>query len=432
MQIVTTHRNCDFDGLASAIAATLVYPGAIPVLPRSVNANVRAFLSIHKDILNAFSVDELDFDRIGRLIVTDTSRWDRLDRMEALAHKPGLEIICWDHHTETPTIETAAAFREAVGATVTLLIRELRSQNRILTPMQATLFLCGIYEDTGNLSFPSTTAEDAYAAGWLLERNADLQVLERFLRPAYGPKQKDILFQMLEGAERGKVRGHTVSISRLEVSGHVGSLAVVVRMFREIMNVDAAIGIFHNPSKNRCMVIGRSQADTIDIGALMRAIGGGGHQGAGSALVKGANPAAVEETLLSLIHGNQQASVQVSDLMSFPVVSIRPDTAMETVARILRTRGYTGLPVVAEGELVGMISRRDFRKIRKESQLKGPVRAFMSIKIQTISPGASPVQAARLMVKHDIGRLPVVDNGRVIGIVTRSDTMTYFYDLLPD
>jgi CBS domain-containing protein len=42
------------------------------------------------------------------------------------------------------------------------------------------------------------------------------------------------------------------------------------------------------------------------------------------------------------------------------------------------------------------------------------------------------MQAARLMVKHDIGRLPVVEGGRIIGIITRSDAMLYFYDLLPD
>ena len=46
--------------------------------------------------------------------------------------------------------------------------------------------------------------------------------------------------------------------------------------------------------------------------------------------------------------------------------------------------------------------------------------------------GRSPIQAARLMAKHDIGRLPVVESGRVIGIVTRSDTMRYLYDLLPE
>ncbi|MFH2044276.1 MAG: CBS domain-containing protein [Pseudomonadota bacterium] len=56
----------------------------------------------------------------------------------------------------------------------------------------------------------------------------------------------------------------------------------------------------------------------------------------------------------------------------------------------------------------------------------------MSTKIVTIDPGKSPIQAAKLMAKHDIGRLPVVENGRIIGIITRSDTMLYFYDMLPD
>jgi len=79
-----------------------------------------------------------------------------------------------------------------------------------------------------------------------------------------------------------------------------------------------------------------------------------------------------------------------------------------------------------------MISRRDFRKIKGTSRLKSPVKAFMSTNVLTIEPGKSPMQAARLMVKHDVGRLPVVDNGNIIGIITRSDTMLYFYDMLPD
>jgi CBS domain-containing protein len=60
------------------------------------------------------------------------------------------------------------------------------------------------------------------------------------------------------------------------------------------------------------------------------------------------------------------------------------------------------------------------------------VKAFMSREPVTIGPGISPVAAARLMVKHDVGRLPVVEDDRVIGIVTRSDVMMYFYDLMPD
>ena len=61
-----------------------------------------------------------------------------------------------------------------------------------------------------------------------------------------------------------------------------------------------------------------------------------------------------------------------------------------------------------------------------------PVKAYMNTNVKSIEPGKSPVHATNLMVKHDIGRLPVVANGKIIGIVTRSDIMHYFYDVLPD
>ena len=56
----------------------------------------------------------------------------------------------------------------------------------------------------------------------------------------------------------------------------------------------------------------------------------------------------------------------------------------------------------------------------------------MTKNVRTIDPGKGPMEAARRMVKHDVGRLPVVEEGKIIGIITRSDAMLYFYDLLPD
>ena len=99
-----------------------------------------------------------------------------------------------------------------MGATTTLLVRRLEEEKVTLTSIQASLFLAGIYEDTGNLSFPSTTADDARAVAFLLDHNADLGLLNNFLRPIYGPKQKDILFSMLKNGKREKLGGHTISL----------------------------------------------------------------------------------------------------------------------------------------------------------------------------------------------------------------------------
>lgn len=82
--------------------------------------------------------------------------------------------------------------------------------------------------------------------------------------------------------------------------------------------------------------------------------------------------------------------------------------------------------------MVGIISRRDFRKVRKESQMKAPVKAFMSTKVRQVDLESGVISAVKLMVREDIGRLPVVNEGNLIGIITRSDTMRYYYNLLPD
>jgi nanoRNase/pAp phosphatase (c-di-AMP/oligoRNAs hydrolase) len=432
-QVIATHRNTDFDAMASLICGTLLYPGAAPILPRAVNANVKAFLSIHKDIFETISWEAVDPDRVRRLVVVDVNRWDRLGRVRTLREKPDLEILLWDHHPIPGDIGAAWQCQEPMGATITLMLRKLMADNRPLGPMQATLFLAGIYEDTGSLLFPATRPEDARAAAFLLENGADLTIVANLLRPAYGEKQKDVLFNMLRTLRRESINGHTISINAQKIDGHVGELSVVVNMYRQILNVDAAFGIFTVREKDdRCMVIGRSAVEGLDMGTLMRGLGGGGHPGAGSAMLKSARPEAVEAMIRELIRGNQQASVQISDLMSFPVATVPPDIPMREAAAILRQKGCTGMPVVdGEGRILGIISRRDFTKLRKDRQLDAPVKAFMSTSVVTIEPGTGPMQAVRLMVRHDIGRLPVVEEGRLIGIVTRSDAMTYFYDLLP-
>ena len=433
MKIITTHKGSDFDALACLVAATVLYPDAKPVLPGTINANLKNFLAIHKDLFDLWTPKEVDLDTVDTLICVDTHAWSRLDqRLSVLSEKPDLDIIVWDHH-EDGDIEARETHFAKTGAAVTLLVQQIEKERKLITPIQATLFLIGLYEDTGHLSYPSTCPEDAYAAGFLLDRKADLNILGTFLQPAYGKKQKEVLFDMLQRADRSEVNGFSVSVSQVEIYNRVENLAMVMQMYRELMNVDVAIGIFQDVKKDKCMVIGRSGVDEINIGVLMRSLGGGGHPGAGSALVKGANPAALLETVMELLKGNQYSSVMLSDIMSYPVVTVKEDTPVGDVAMMLREMGCSGMPVVDHDDtLVGVVSRRDFRKVKKSNQMQSPIKAIMSRKLITIAYDKSAVEAARLMIRHDIGRIPVMKEDKIIGIITRSDAMMYFYDLLPD
>jgi tRNA nucleotidyltransferase (CCA-adding enzyme) len=426
VHIVTTHKGTDFDALASIVAANLLYPGIVTVLPGSLNPNVRAFLSIHKDLFGFSGSDDIDPDKVDKLTVVDINRWDRLDKLDGLKQNRNLEISLFDHHGSQGDIDAAWRCQEKMGANITLMIRYLKARQIPITPVQASLFLAGLYEDTGNLTFLSTKAEDAHAAAYLLENGADLHIIDAFLSPAYGRKQKDVLFRMLHNSPRTLVDGYAVSIKRLRVNGYVSNLAVVLQMYRQILNVDAAFGVFELDA-NRCLVIGRSVAEGIDVAAIMRHLGGGGHSQAGSAMLKSAAPAAVEAWIRVLIGENHQTSVQIKDLMSSPVLTLTSETTMNQAGKTLRKKGYKGAPVLDNQKLVGILSRRDFAIIKKENQLQSPVKAFMSANIITVDPGASPGHAAHLMIKHDIGRLPVVEAGKVVGIFSRSDAVADFY-----
>jgi len=432
MKIAATHTGSDFDALASLVACSILYPGIKLVLPNVLNPNLKTFLAIHKDLFNFYSAKDLDLDKVQSIVIVDTSSWRRLEGLQELKHKPDLEITLFDHHLKDdihPDFET----RKSTGAAVTLLIQEIQKQKKLITPIQSTLFLMGIYEDTGNMTFTSTMPEDAHAAAYLLDRKADLSILNTFLQYSYGKKQKDILFQMLKNTERLDIDDFTLSISIINIKGRVQNLAVVVQMFREIVNVDAAFGIFYDTDTEKCMIIGRSGSDDINMATIMRSFGGGGHPGAGSAQMKNVNPKALKTMIIELIKGNHSTSVNLSDIMSYPVLTVNEDTKVKEVAMLLREVGCTGVPVTDnDDKLVGVVSRRDFKKVRKDSQMESPIKAFMTRDPICISYDKSAMEAAKVMIKHDIGRIPIIKDDKIIGIVTRSDTMLYFYDLLPD
>ncbi len=433
MHIITTHKNTDFDALASVIAGTLLFPGAVGVIPKSVNNNVAQFLSTHKTAFNIVLPNEIDHEKVERLTVVDTNQWRRLDRMDSLRQRDNIEIAVWDHHCNGGDIDADSICQEEVGATVTLLVREMKKKGMELNPLISTILLIGLYEDTGHLSFPSTKAEDASAAAYLLEHGADLNVAAVFLNPPYEEIQKDILFTMMQNTEKVKLHNYTVGINVIELEKKVPMLAGVVSMYRKIINADAVFVIFIN-DETSSTIIGRSGVDRIDIGAILRKVGGGGHPAAGSATVKSNiySPQELKRKIVEDIKEIRSNGATIADLMSFPVTFISPDTPMSEVRELMQEKKIRGILVGSETELQGIIVLSDLKKLKLEKQWKSPVKAFMVRDVATTAPGLPPAQAAQFMVKKNIGHLPVEHEGRIIGIITRTDILNYFYGMLPE
>jgi tRNA nucleotidyltransferase (CCA-adding enzyme) len=429
MDIAVTHINADFDALASLVAATFLYPGTVGVLPDQLQPGVRDFLAVHKDLFNLCAAKDVAPSEVTRIVVVDTNHWSRLGPLGELAQRDEVEVHLWDHHMTGGNIKAHWMCQEESGATITLMARAMRQRDCAFAPMQATLFLLGLYDDTGQLTYPSVTPEDAYAAGFFLEQGADLHVTAAYLDSPLDSTQTDILKQMLETSETLQVGGREVGVSSLIVPRGMVTLSSVVTKYKEISGMDAAFGVFWS-DPDRCLVIGRGGHASLNVGAVMRRLGGGGHPGAGSAMVKGDTPESVARMVTSnLLREMETPQVLVRDIMSPPTMSIPPNTLLQEACRIMEDQRLPALLVTKRDELQGMVLLVDCRRLKTPSQLQAPVKGFMKRRTPSLEPGQTSREALRLMTETDLGLLPVVEGGRVLGAVTRADLMLHLYEL---
>ena len=119
------------------------------------------------------------------------------------------------------------------------------------------------------------------------------------------------------------------------------------------------------------------------------------------------------------------------DIMAPAVISVSPETPFHEAIELLVENRVSGLPVVDDSDrLVGIISEADrLRLISNPEQLKNrPVSEFMTCGVITVDEQASLNQIADLLMRVGIRRLPVVNNGRVVGIVSRGDLVRALHE----
>jgi CBS domain-containing protein len=113
----------------------------------------------------------------------------------------------------------------------------------------------------------------------------------------------------------------------------------------------------------------------------------------------------------------------VRDVMTTNIEYCTPLDNVYEVAVKMRDLNVGAIPIVDSGQLIGMITDRDLvvRGIAEKRSGSNQVTNVMSDKLITISPDASLEEASRMMAEHQIRRLPVVENGRLVGIVSLGD-----------
>ena len=440
MDLILCHQSADFDTLGAAVGAARLYPGARIALAGGSLPGVQEFLALYRDEFPLIELRSVDPRQVQRWILVDCYDPDRLGKAAAWLSVPGAKIEIFDHHLPATPLEElwpqqqVSAHIEAVGSTCTLLVERLQGAGIRLSPFERLALALGLHMDTGSLTFPETTARDAAALTWLMRQGVNLVVLRRFLGDGLTPPMQELLSQGLAQMQVEAVGEYRLGTWLLELPEFVPGLAGLVMRLMDLTGVDVLLLVARQGE--RLSLIGRARQEFAQLGRVMARYGGGGHDCAAAATLKASpdqplpDPAQVLSDLSQAVKERIPPPVTAKDLMSSPVRTIRPEVTIQEAQRVLLRYGHSGLVVVdGQGRLVGVISRRDIDIALHHGFGHAPVKGYMTTDVKTLSPDTPLAEIQRLMVQWDIGRLPVLQDGQLVGIVTRTDVLRHLHQL---
>lgn len=428
MKIIIGHSNTDLDCIGSMMLAKYLYPDHQPVRSGLLHPTARKVQNLYRHHINFLQPKELKGEQIEGMVIVDTRTRGRVEEFFRYIGNNGFPVEIWDHHpAEESGFPGAELFEEPCGANTSQLGAEIMRRGLVVGEEDATIALAGIYADTGNFTHENVTVTDFEVASFLLESGADLTLVKKFLKPLSGAYQVTLFHEILNRLEYRTIHGHSVGVCYWEIDeDETEGLGLVVERVFELENQDAVFGIFHFPRKQKTLLIGRNQKPNIDLHGLMRAFGGGGHAKAASANVKGRDGGEVLAEFELLLESHLADAITAADLMSSPVMTVSQKATLIEASLRLEEYGHTGLPVVDEaGKPVGFISLRDIMKGRKADQMHAPVKGFMSKKLVSAPPEATIREIERLLFDNNVGHLPVIREGDLIGILTRTDYLNF-------
>lgn len=427
LTVITTHVNADYDAMACMLAAQKLYPEAVVVFPGSHEKTLRNFfIQSMVYLFNMMDLRDLDFDRVGRLVLVDTRQPSRIGPFADLAAREGVEVHIYDHHPPLPgDIRGRVEVVEPTGAAVSILVGLLREQEVPISPDEATIMCLGLYEDTGSFTFGSTTEKDFLAGAYLLSRGAKLGVVSDLTAREMNFEQVALLSEMLQSATTLHIRGVAVTLTRVSTSRYVPDFAFLVQKMVKMENLRALFALAR--MGNKVYVVARSRNPDVDVGTIIRDLGGGGHAFAASASVRDKTLAQVEEELMERLHQYVRSSTRARHLMSAPAISVAADTPLQEARDLLTRYNINALLVleneVGEDHLLGYISRQIVARAIHLRLDQSPVREFTTTEMGTVGPDAEMAEIQEQIIGHKQRILPVVENGRLRGVITRTDLL---------
>ncbi len=426
MEVITTHVNADFDAVASMLAAQKLYPDAKLAFPGSQEKGLRDFfLQSTFYVLQAERIKKIDFDAVTRLILVDIRQRDRIGRFRELLERPDVDVHIYDHHPDSDNDITGSLHVvKEVGATTTILCQILEEQEIPVTPDEATILMMGIYEDTGSLTFASTTVDDYLAAAYLLKKGANLNVVSDMVSKELTAEQVSLLYELIHTATVHTVNGTDVVIAKASTDRYVSDFAVLVHKLRDIESINLLFVLAQ--MEDRIYLVARSRLNEVDVSKVAAEFGGGGHATAASATIRDTNLDEAEEQLRRFIRKHVNPTRIAKQVMSSPVVSANATDTIKAVGELISKFHLNALPVLENGRVVGIINRPIIDRAISHNLEDLPVKEYMITEFASVTPNTTLSRVQKIIVEESQSFLPVLQRGKVMGVITRTDILRVF------
>ena len=420
VKIVTTHPNADLDAFGAMVALRLVHPDLTAWFPGAQEVTLRTLLHSRLYRLPEISTRDLEQTDISEVFVVDADGLDRLGPLKEMILRRRPPLTVFDHHPAEPHFpDWARVHTMACGSVSTLLTHWLMEQHAPIPSLEASLILMGIYEDTGNFRFLETTEKDFQAAAHLSFCGADLALIRRYLVQELNPDQRGILDRFVQDRESHTVNGFRVTLGPAVVTRFVEDIAFVVHRFVEMMGEEIFVALVEQDGK--ITVIGRSRDPRVDISVILRELGGGGHPGAASAIVKGHTLIEVKEQLLEILKRRLPSRTQARAIMTPRVHAAGPKTPVREALETLNLHRINALPVVDGGKPLGAVTRQLVDRAIGHGLAEAPCEDIMEAGVAAVSPEAAVETFQEEILERGRRFILVEQDGMVSGIITRMD-----------
>jgi tRNA nucleotidyltransferase (CCA-adding enzyme) len=420
--VIATHANTDFDAFASMLAVRHLYPGSVVCLSGALNRNVRELCRLYADELELVDATRLELDHVRRLIVVEAASASRLGELEPVALDPAVEKVVFDHHAgEAPDWVTSdSVVLSEDGALTTTLVGILAEREMAVTALEATIFALGIHEDTGSLTYPSTTQRDADALSWCLRHGARQELLESYLHTPLSAEERELLDALIDGLETHELGGLTVLVAAVSWPRYVEGVSNLAHKIVDLTDCRALVLLVEMDRRVFCVT--RSRSPAFDAAAAAAALGGGGHEQAASAIYRGDLEDA-RSRLFEALPGAVQEPSRARDVMSKPARMVSSSETVAQAMTLCQRYGQSGVLVVDNGRLVGSVGREDLDRAIGHGLSHAPVKGIMSGRVPTAPADASLGELQRMLAQSDEGRIAILDGDGVAGVVTRRDVL---------